>query len=117
MRRDLYRHPAPMVAAMSSEPVRRTITIPLNGPGAELSRYLDADGSLLFIGASKSALISFVRHFREAPWRKSIARVTIQRFDDRAEALAAKRHAIATERPAFNRAVGRPRRCAGGRNA
>jgi hypothetical protein len=95
-----------------------TITItPPGAPGGEVSRYYGADGSLLFVGASRSAVVSFVRHFREAPWRKSIARVVIERFADRAEALAAKRAAIAAERPIWNAKVGRPRRCAGGRNA
>jgi hypothetical protein len=82
------------------------------GGGAELSRYFDADGSLLFIGASRSALASFCRHYREARWRRSIARLTIEKFADRAEALAAKRQAIAEERPLHNGAVGRPRKAA-----
>jgi hypothetical protein len=107
-----------MVAAMSSEPVRSTITItPPGAPGAEVSRYYSDGDVLLFVGASKSALISFVRHFRSAPWRKAIARVVIEKFDDRKAALAAKRTAIAAERPIWNAKVGRPRRCAGGRNA
>jgi hypothetical protein len=101
----------------ASPHVGSTIIIPLNGAGAELSRYLDAAGTPLFIGVSKSALISFVRHFREAPWRKAIARVVIEKFDDRKAALAAKRTAIAAERPIWNAKVGRPRRCAGGHNA
>jgi hypothetical protein len=105
---------------MISEPAlsTTTITLPVRGAsGAELSRYYGDGDVPLFIGASKSALLSFARHSREAPWRKLIRKVVIERFTDRAEALAVKRHAIATERPAFNRAVGRPRRCAGGRNA
>jgi hypothetical protein len=106
-----------MVVAMISEPVRSTITIPVRSAGADVSPYYAANGSLLFVGASGSALISFVRHFREAPWRRQTARVVIERFSDRAEALAAKRHAIATEQPVHNAKVGRPRRHPGGRDA
>jgi hypothetical protein len=77
--------------------------------GAELSRYFGASGELLFVGVSKSAVVSLCRHMRAAPWRRSIARLTIERFDEKRAALAAKRRAIAEEKPAHNLAVGRPR--------
>jgi hypothetical protein len=95
---------------MSSNPITEITIEP--STGAEVARYFDADGGLLFVGASKSALISFLRHYRGAPWRKSIARLTITRFGQKSDALAAKRRAIAEEKPLHNGAVGRPRRSA-----
>ena len=93
---------------MSSNQVQELVLAP--SLGAELSRYFGASGELLFVGVSKSAVISLCRHMREATWRRAIARITIARFDEKSTALAAKRQAIAEERPRYNLAVGRPRR-------
>jgi hypothetical protein len=67
-----------------------------------LYRHFDADGKLLYVGISLSALSRLAQHKDHSAWYKSIVNVTIQEFPSREEALAAERRAILEEQPAHN---------------
>ncbi len=67
-----------------------------------LYRHFSADGALLYVGVSLSALRRLGQHADNAHWFSRIARVEIQHFATRAEALAAERAAILSENPAHN---------------
>jgi predicted GIY-YIG superfamily endonuclease len=70
--------------------------------GHHLYRHFAADGELLYVGVSLSALRRLQQHQQRSPWFDHIARVEIQAFQSRGEALTAERQAIATERPTHN---------------
>ena len=67
-----------------------------------LYRHWDKDGTLLYVGISLSALARLGQHAEHAHWFKSIASVTIEHFETRADALAAERTAIRSEEPLHN---------------
>lgn len=67
-----------------------------------LYRHWDADGRLLYVGISLSALQRLAQHKERSRWFERIASVTIEQFPTREAALAAEREAIATERPECN---------------
>jgi hypothetical protein len=68
---------------------------------AELYRHFDADGNLLYVGASLRSMARLSEH-SSAPWFASITRVTVERFNTRDDALRAERQAIAQENPRHN---------------
>jgi DNA-binding transcriptional regulator YiaG len=68
----------------------------------QLYRHFDSRGELLYIGVSLRALQRLSQHRGSATWFPSIARVTLQEYDTRKEALIAEREAIKTELPKFN---------------
>jgi hypothetical protein len=86
-----------------------------------LYRHWNAEGELLYVGISLSAVERLSAHAREAGWAGLIAHVTVEWFDTRLEAMAAEKRAILDERPKHNTAhnldvrSGRVR--AGGRRA
>lgn len=71
-------------------------------PAFNVYRHFDKDGTLLYIGMSKSALSRLTGHMRTAPWIWSVARVEIERHETRRAALDAERAAIRAETPLFN---------------
>lgn len=67
-----------------------------------LYRHWNADGELLYVGISLSALGRLQQHNNASHWANQIARVTIETFDTRDEAAEAERLAIANENPKHN---------------
>ena len=67
-----------------------------------LYRHFDRSGTLLYVGISLSALQRLGQHADHSHWYGSIARVDIEEFSTREEALAAEREAIQNEKPLHN---------------
>ena len=67
-----------------------------------LYRHFAADGTLLYVGISLSALGRLQAH-RASAWSEDIARVEVETYPTRAAALAAEKAAIKSERPKHNR--------------
>jgi hypothetical protein len=68
----------------------------------DLYRIFDADGVLLYVGISWSALVRLGGHSGTARWFDRVARVSVQKCQSLDEARAAERQAIQTEDPLFN---------------
>jgi predicted GIY-YIG superfamily endonuclease len=68
----------------------------------DLYRYFDAEGRLLYVGISFSAVARASQHRSEKGWWPDVATMTVERHDTRAEALAAEAIAIRTEKPLHN---------------
>ena len=73
----------------------------INGP-SQLYRHFDANGVLLYVGVSLSALGRLAQHKDSSHWFPEIKSVQIELFSNRKEALAAEREAIFKERPRHN---------------
>jgi hypothetical protein len=71
------------------------------GP-TDLYRHFDANGTLLYVGISLSAIGRLQAHKGSSHWSNNIARVTIENFPTREMALAAEVRAIQSERPLHN---------------
>lgn len=69
-----------------------------------LYRHFDAEGRLLYVGIARSITARLAQH-ADSPWDDQIATITVERFATRAEAEAAERAAIKTEKPTHNRAL------------
>jgi hypothetical protein len=67
-----------------------------------LYRHFAADGALLYVGISAFPTERAHQHNCRAHWATSIARIEVDHFDTREDAIAAERLAIATERPLHN---------------
>jgi hypothetical protein len=65
-------------------------------------RCFDRDGRLVYVGASCLGLVRFHQHQAEKGWWPCVARVEVEHYANRAEALAAERAAIEAEAPRFN---------------
>ena len=74
----------------------------------ELYRHYTADGTLLYVGISLSAVARLCTHRRKSPWFGKIASIQITRYASRREAETAEREAIAKEKPLWNAAYARP---------
>ena len=70
--------------------------------GHHLYRHFDEAGTLLYVGISISAIGRMAGHKTSSPWVWSIARMEVQTFPTREEAMAAEKAAIQTEHPLFN---------------
>jgi predicted GIY-YIG superfamily endonuclease len=69
----------------------------------QLYRLFDADGTLLYIGISYSAIARFAQHKADKPWIGDVCRIEIETHDvSRAEILEIERQAIISERPLHN---------------
>jgi predicted GIY-YIG superfamily endonuclease len=69
----------------------------------QLYRLFDADGTLLYIGISYSAIARFAQHKADKPWIGDVCRIEIETHDvSRAEILEIERQAIISERPRYN---------------
>lgn len=67
-----------------------------------LYRHWDADGNLLYVGISLSAVGRLNQHRRDSHWSDEIASVTIEYFASREMALKAEADAIRSESPEHN---------------
>jgi hypothetical protein len=66
-----------------------------------LYRHFDADGNLLYVGISLSALTRLYAHGKAA-WYNDIKNVTIENYPTKRMALDAEKNAIKTEKPMHN---------------
>ena len=69
----------------------------------QLYRHYSADGELLYVGISLSAINRLQQHSDSAAWFPSIAKVEVEKFEDRQAAIEAEIKAIKEEHPLFNR--------------
>lgn len=69
----------------------------------QLYRHFAADGKLLYIGISLSAVNRLSQHSEHAPWFREIARVEIEPHPTREAAMKAEVAAIMAERPLYNK--------------
>ena len=67
-----------------------------------LYRAFDGAGDLLYVGISLRPLRRLAEHSKSAPWSHLVARIDLENFNSRADALAAERRAILRERPLRN---------------
>jgi hypothetical protein len=71
--------------------------------GQQLYRLYDADGELLYIGISYSAIARFAKHKQTQPWIDDVCRIEIESHEvDRWEIEAMEIAAIQAERPRHN---------------
>jgi hypothetical protein len=68
----------------------------------DLYRAFDAQGSLLYVGISVSAINRLIAHRTDSEWYGLCARLEITPYLSRHEALTAEVNAIEDERPRFN---------------
>lgn len=67
-----------------------------------LYRAFDADGDLLYIGATFDAGQRLAAHADRSEWFADVERITLEHFDTREDAFAAELVAIRDEEPRFN---------------
>jgi predicted GIY-YIG superfamily endonuclease len=67
-----------------------------------LYRLYSADGVLLYVGIADNVLNRLKQHSKDKPWWPHVATTTHQTFPARADAEAAEKRAIRTERPVHN---------------
>lgn len=67
-----------------------------------LYRHFAADGELLYVGISLSAISRLGQHAEHAHWFNRIARVEIEQYPTRRAAMQAEKEAILGEQPTFN---------------
>jgi len=67
-----------------------------------LYRHFDANGVLLYVGVSLSAIERLRQHRDASHWSREIARVEIKWFLHRSDALNAEREAVRKENPKYN---------------
>jgi hypothetical protein len=82
--------------AITAEPPEKSYT------EHALYRYFDADGNLLYVGISLSAVARAVQHKAASEWYSKAVRMDIQRFESRDQLRFAEVAAIRKERPKFN---------------
>jgi len=68
----------------------------------QLYRHFDANGNLLYVGISISAMVRLSQHKDFSPWYADVARVEIENFPTRQDAMRAEREAVRTESPTHN---------------
>jgi len=68
----------------------------------KLYRHFDAEGALLYVGVSLNAVVRLAQHKKQSHWFDSIAKITIESFATRDEALEAETKAIQEEKPKHN---------------
>lgn len=73
------------------------------GRPAVLYRHFAANGSLLYVGVSLSIAQRIMGHRNSSCWWCDVARIDLEHYPSRAEALEAEREAIFKESPMFNR--------------
>lgn len=67
-----------------------------------LYRHYDGGGALLYVGISLSVVARLAQHRDSSRWYDRIAKVTVEWFDNRRDALRAEGNAILIEKPEFN---------------
>jgi predicted GIY-YIG superfamily endonuclease len=68
-----------------------------------LYRHFNEKGDLLYVGVSLSVTYRLSQHKQSSEWFKEIARVEIEKFQTREEALDGERRAISEEKPKHNK--------------
>ena len=68
----------------------------------DLYRYFDAEGRLLYVGISFSAIARAAQHREDKGWWQDVARMHVEHLPTRSEAVAAERQAIQSEQPLHN---------------
>jgi predicted GIY-YIG superfamily endonuclease len=69
----------------------------------QLYRMFDAQGSLLYVGISKSAISRMTQHASQQWWWRDVAKVQIESYAcTRPEILVIEEHAIRSEKPVHN---------------
>jgi predicted GIY-YIG superfamily endonuclease len=68
-----------------------------------LYRYFDSDGLLLYIGISFDFAYRLIQHQAKSIWFCDIARIDIEKYSTRQQALHAEAEAIEAEKPIYNR--------------
>jgi hypothetical protein len=71
-------------------------------------RLFDADGVLLYVGASNNLDVRWGSHATDKPWWSEVADRKVVWFETRSEALAKETRAIEDEKPRYN-ILGTPR--------
>jgi predicted GIY-YIG superfamily endonuclease len=67
-------------------------------------RLFNADGELLYVGISYSAIARFAQHRADKSWIDEVARIDIKQHNcSRAEVFELERQAIEQEKPKYNR--------------
>ena len=74
----------------------------MTSTATDLYRYFDADGNLLYVGISLSALNRAIQHKTTAGWWSQQRSMTRETYPTRQAAEDAERRAIITEKPAHN---------------
>lgn len=69
---------------------------------ATLYRLFDQDGTLLYVGATLNVFSRLAAHRSRQPWFFEVARVELEHFEERADALRAEARAIEEEEPKHN---------------
>ena len=72
----------------------------------QLYRHFDTSGALLYVGISLSSVSRLSQHRDSSAWFDKIAKVTVEAFPTRHDALIAEAAAIANENPKYN--IARP---------
>jgi predicted GIY-YIG superfamily endonuclease len=67
-----------------------------------LYRFYAIDGTLLYIGITQELPTRLRTHDRKQPWYCKVARITVEHFATRVEALEAEAAAIRAEGPLYN---------------
>ena len=65
-------------------------------------RHYDRKGVLLYVGIADNPTLRAAQHKADSPWHQFSNRMSVEWFENRAEADQAERAAIKFERPAFN---------------
>lgn len=71
-----------------------------------LYRLMDDSGALLYVGVTSSLRVRLRSHRSTQPWWADVVTAVVETYEDRSEALAAERSAIASEGPRFNQQEG-----------
>ncbi len=67
-----------------------------------LYRQFDVDGHLLYVGISDDFLTRMGQHSHGSVWFPDVARITLERFATREEAIEAEDAAVTSEAPRYN---------------
>lgn len=81
---------------------KTTSRVNSNSDQTALYRHFDDGGQLLYVGISLNAIGRLVQHRQSSHWANQIAKMTVEYYPTRTEALAAEVKAIREERPLHN---------------
>lgn len=67
-----------------------------------LYRFYSATGQLLYTGITNNPGNRFKQHQQSKPWWHEVSGITVEKYNSRAEVLAAEKRAIQVEQPKYN---------------